>query len=70
MEMSIAAIEKMSLDEKLRTLEDLWESLSRDPKRYESPAWHAEELVETQRRHDLGLEASIEWSAAKRELRK
>jgi hypothetical protein len=36
--MNIDAIEKMSLDEKLRTLEDLWGSSSRDPKRYESPA--------------------------------
>jgi hypothetical protein len=32
------AIEKMSWEEKLRTLEELWDSITREGDRYESPS--------------------------------
>lgn len=60
----------MSLDEKLRAMEELWESLSREDARLESSPWHKEELRETVAGHDAGKEQPIEWYAAKRELRK
>jgi hypothetical protein len=68
--MSALAIEKMSWDEKLRAMEELWESLSRDEARLESPAWHKDALRETLGRHDAGKEQPIDWDVAKRELRK
>ena len=40
-------IEKMSGDEKLRQMEALWESLSREEARLESPPWYKEALLET-----------------------
>lgn len=60
----------MSLYEKLRAMEELWESSSRDEARLESPPGHKEALLETVARHDAGMEQPIEWDAAKRELRK
>ena len=68
--MSALAIEKMSWDEKLRAMEELWESLSRTEARLESPTWHKDALRETVARYDAGEERSIDWDAAKRELHK
>jgi hypothetical protein len=68
--MSALAIQQMSWDEKLRTMEELWESLSREESRLESPPWHKEALRETAARHEAGQERPIDWAAAKRELRK
>jgi hypothetical protein len=59
----------MSRDEKLRAMEDLWQSLSREEARLESPPWHEEALRQTAACHDAGKEQSIDWDAAKRELR-
>jgi len=67
--MSTSAIDQMSWEEKLRALEDLWDAITREGDRYESPAWHERELKETQQRYGAGAEASMEWAAAKRELR-
>ena len=68
--MSTPAIERMSWEEKLRALEELWEAITSEGDRYESPAWHEQELKETQERHQAGVEESMDWASAKRELRK
>ena len=60
----------MSSDEELRVMEALWESLSREEARLESPPWHKEALRGTVGRHAAGTEQPIEWDAANRELRK
>jgi hypothetical protein len=59
----------MSSDEKLRAIEDLWESQSKEEAWLESPPWHKEALLETVVRHNAGKELQIDWDAAKRELR-
>jgi hypothetical protein len=58
----------MSPGEKLRAMEELWESVSREEARLESPPWHQDALRETGGRHDEGKEQLIDWDAAKREL--
>jgi hypothetical protein len=40
-----AAIEQMSLEERLQTLELLWASLARTPEAVPSPDWHGEVLA-------------------------
>ncbi|MCX6925548.1 MAG: addiction module protein [Verrucomicrobia bacterium] len=40
-----AEIEKMSLDERLQTMELLWTSIARTPDAVPSPAWHGEILA-------------------------
>lgn len=67
--MSSLAIQQMSLEEKLRTMEELWESLSREPARLESPEWHGNVLRETERRYEAGQEEPVDWTVAKQELR-
>lgn len=68
--MSALTIESMTWDEKLRAMEELWTSLSREEARLESPPWHEEALRETTARYDAGKEQPVDWEAAKRELRK
>jgi hypothetical protein len=69
--MSALPIKKMSRDEKLRAMEELWESLTQDgDSDYESPRWHEDALRETAERYEAGQEQPIDWEAAKRELRK
>lgn len=67
--MSTLAIKGMSWDEKLRAMEALWESLSREESRLESPPWHEKALQEVSTRHEAGQEPAIDWTDAKRELR-
>jgi hypothetical protein len=67
--MTIDAVRKLPRSEKLRLMETLWEDLSRPDGEYESPAWHAKELAETERRVAAGQEEAMEWETAKKKLR-
>lgn len=62
-------LDQMSVEEKLRTMEVLWEDLSQNEEQIESPAWH-EELLK-QRSEDIksGKESFINWEVAKKQLR-
>jgi hypothetical protein len=68
--MTAAEIQQMSWEEKLRTLEELWEAITGEGDRYESPAWHEEALNETRQRAESGLETPVDWPTAKHDLRK
>lgn len=68
--MSTPNIDLMSWEEKLRALEELWDAITREGDRYESPAWHEQELKETRQRYDAGAEESMDWATAKRDLRR
>jgi hypothetical protein len=68
--MSTPPIKDMTWDEKLRTMEELWESLSQEETRLESPPWHKDALRETAARNEAGDEEAFDWDVAKRELRK
>ncbi|HOC55832.1 MAG TPA: addiction module protein [Verrucomicrobiota bacterium] len=62
-------IEKMTLEEKLRTMEALWANLSRNEQDLQSPAWHEQVLDEREQRVKSGQEQFVSWEDAKRELR-
>ncbi len=68
--MAMLTIKQMSWAEKIQAMEELWESLSRDEDRLESPTWHADALEETRQNYAAGREQPVEWEAAKQELRK
>jgi Putative addiction module component len=54
-------LHEMSFEEKFRAMEALWEDLSREPDRIESPNWHQDVLKETESRveSDQGLGESV-----------
>ena len=68
--MTIEAVRKLPRAEKLRLMEALWEELSRADSEFESPAWHAKELAETELRLADGKERILDWETAKKKLRK
>jgi hypothetical protein len=68
--MTTEAVRKLPRAEKLRLMETLWEELSRPDSKFESPAWHAKELAETERRLAEGKERVLDWETAKKKLRK
>lgn len=47
-------LDQMSVEEKIQTMELLWDSLCQAPADLESPDWHREILQERQRKIDAG----------------
>ena len=62
-------LEKMSVEEKLRAMELLWENLSRTPSDVPSPDWHRDVLEAREKRVRKGQEKVIPWDEAKQSLR-
>jgi hypothetical protein len=62
-------LENMTIAEKLRLLEAVWQDLSRTPEQVPAPAWHGEILEERDRRLQAGESRLNEWSEAKRRIR-
>ena len=58
------AINQMTVEEKLSTLDYIWASLSADSDRL-IPAWHERELKAAEERVVAGVEQPIPWTAAK-----
>jgi hypothetical protein len=67
--MTVEAMRELPRSEKLKLMEALWEALSRPDDHFESPAWHASELAETERRLTEGKEEVLDWETAKKTLR-
>ncbi len=63
-------IKRLSHIDKLKVMEALWEELSGDEEKYDSPAWHEEILKETENRVSEGIEEVVDWDIAKKNLRK
>lgn len=63
-------INHLSREEKIMIMEAIWNDLSSDEEQVESPDWHKEALLETERRFSSGQEEILDWQNAKQELRK
>lgn len=58
----------MSVPEKLKLMNALWEDLSATPDQVELPSWHREELEKTKARRKLGLEEPMTLEEARSRL--
>jgi hypothetical protein len=67
--MTIDTVHQLPRSEKLKLMETLWEELSRPDTEFDTPAWHARELAETERRLAAGKEQVMDWEKAKKALR-
>jgi hypothetical protein len=70
MSVPILPLNEMSTEEKLRTMETLWQSLSADPATVESPAWHEKELREREYKIESGESKFVDWKKAKADMRR
>ncbi len=62
-------LDKMTTEEKLLALEELWEDLCRTPDNIPSPAWHVGVLEERQKRVQDGSSEFVDWARAKQNIR-
>jgi len=65
MAVPVLPLNEMSAEEKLKTMEALWESLAADPASIESPDWHEEVLRERENKIASGETKFIDWEKAK-----
>jgi putative addiction module component (TIGR02574 family) len=64
------AIPKLSVEEKLQTMEALWQSLSSKPEAVKSPAWHEKELRDREQDIESRKSKFIDWEKAKAHIRR
>jgi hypothetical protein len=70
MSLPVLPLDKMTAEEKVRTMESLWQSLSGNPDAVESPAWHEEELRVRESKIESGKAKFIDWETAKSDIRR
>jgi len=69
-ELSSDRLDALTLAEKVRLLEQVWESLCAQPDSIDSPDWHADVLMERRQRILDGSATSIPWNEAKAQLQR
>ena len=62
-------LDKMTIADKFRTLETIWDSLRQTPKGIPVPAWHADVLKAREMRVREGTSTYGDWADAKRRIR-
>lgn len=63
-------LEKMSVEEKIHTMETIWDDLCHLPNSVESPNWHQEILADREAAIERGDEAFEDWETAKKNIKK
>jgi hypothetical protein len=62
-------LEQMTIEDKMRTMEELWDDLCRHSDNVLSPAWHHEELLDREQSIRVGESVSEDWGSAKKRIR-
>jgi len=62
-------LKDMTLQEKLKVLEDLWQDLARDAASVQSPDWHKEILGDRGQKVAEGKAHFTDWETAKTAIR-
>jgi len=65
----ILPLDQMTVEEKLRALERIWEDLCRSEADLPSPPWHRDVMEAREMRVRQGSEPFTDWEAAKRRIR-
>ncbi|MEA1051567.1 addiction module protein [Lamprobacter modestohalophilus] len=66
---SVTDLAKMPVPDRLKLLEDLWDTLLADPDTLEMPDWHRAILDERLAGHRADPEAGTPWGEIRRRLR-
>ena len=59
-------LEKMSIEEKIQTMEAVWDNLCKKADSLSSPLWHKNILHEREKRIKNGDEKFVDWNKAKK----
>lgn len=63
-------ISKLSFAEKLDLMERLWADLTREEKKFKSPAWHETVLKDREEAYKAGKVTVSDWEQAKKRIKK
>jgi hypothetical protein len=63
-------IEKMSIEEKIQTMESIWEDLCKTADKIISPSWHEKVLHNREESLKKGEAEYIDWNIAKENIKK
>ncbi|OHB47233.1 MAG: hypothetical protein A2106_01830 [Planctomycetes bacterium GWF2_40_8] len=61
-------LEKMTTEDKIRTMETIWDDLCKKAESIPSPSWHKDILEEREKVIENGKEEFIDWSEAKKQI--
>jgi hypothetical protein len=61
-------LKDMTIEDKIRIMEDLWTDLAKSGDEYPSPDWHQDVLLLRERKVKEGKEVYKDWEEAKKEL--
>ena len=64
----VLPLEKMTVDEKLKLMEEIWADLSRNPDDIPVPQWHLDILREREQLVKEGKAHYIDWETAKKQI--
>ena len=67
---AVLALDQMTIEEKLKAVEMLWDDLCRNDKQIPIADWQKELLNERQRQIDTGEAKFSDWESAKERIRK
>lgn len=69
-DLSSDQLDALTVAEKVRFLEQVWQSLCSQPDTFTSPDWHADVLVERRQRLVEGSAKRIPWNKAEAQLQR
>jgi hypothetical protein len=61
-------LEEMATEEKLKTMELLWDDLCRTAPDFSSPSWHEDVLREREQRIRERKDKFVDWDQAKKDI--
>lgn len=62
-------LEQMTIGDKIRTMEILWDDLCQHSDQLQSPGWHGDVLAERERNTLAGEASFVDWQTAKKRIR-
>jgi hypothetical protein len=63
-------LEKMSIEDKIKIMETLWDDLCKKADSLSSPSWHNDILREREKMIKNGDDDFVEWAKAQKDIRK
>jgi putative addiction module component (TIGR02574 family) len=66
---AVLPLDRMTIEEKLKVIETLWDDLCRNEKEIPVAGWQKKLLDERQRRIDAGEAKFSDWESAKKRIR-
>ena len=61
-------LDTMSIEDKIRTMEDIWEDLIKRADSISSPDWHKSVLEQREKSIKGGKDSFLDWDAAKKKI--